>query len=87
MENLGLEAVDLKLPPEWGISPQASGPYPALRFMPHVTRGEGLFAAVMRKPGAAPAGKNTGSIPTESFPEAVDGRNSAYRNTAPEAGR
>ncbi len=57
MENLGLEAVDLKLPPEWGISPQASGPYPALRFMPHVTRGEGLFAAVMRKPGAAPAGK------------------------------
>lgn len=57
MENLGLEAVDLKLLPEWGISPQASGPYPALRFMPHVTRGEGLFAAVMRKPGAAPAGK------------------------------
>ena len=57
IDNLGLEAVDLKLPPEWGISPQASGPYPALRFMPHVTRGEGLFAAVMRKPGVATAGK------------------------------
>lgn len=55
VEQLGLEPVDLQLPPEWGISPQLTGPYPALRFMPHITRGEGLFAAVMRKPGEAVA--------------------------------
>ena len=53
VEQLGLEPVDLHLPPEWGISQQLTGPYPALRFMPHITRGEGLFAAVMRKPGEA----------------------------------
>lgn len=55
VERLGLEPVDLQLPPEWGISPQLTGSYPALRFMPHITRGEGLFAAVMRKPGEAVA--------------------------------
>lgn len=55
--GMGLEPIDLRLPAEWGIGSQFGSDIPALRFMPHITRGEGLFAAVLRKPGesAAPA--------------------------------
>ena len=54
---MGLEPIDLRLPAEWGIGSQLGSDIPALRFMPHITRGEGLFAAVLRKPGgpATPA--------------------------------
>lgn len=55
IEQRGLESVDLNLPEEWDIGTQIGSPYPAMRFMPHITRGEGLFAAVFRKPGDAPA--------------------------------
>lgn len=51
IEHLGFEPVKIELPAEYGISPQCSGPYPAMRFMPHLTKGEGLFVAVLRKPG------------------------------------
>lgn len=55
--EMGLEPIDLRLPAEWGIGSQLGSDIPALRFMPHITRGEGLFAAVLRKPGepATPA--------------------------------
>jgi 16S rRNA C967 or C1407 C5-methylase (RsmB/RsmF family) len=53
IEELGMEPVDMQLPKEWGIGSQLTGDYPAMRFMPHLTRGEGLFAAVVRKPGDA----------------------------------
>lgn len=53
IENHGLEPIDMQLPEEWGIGRQLTGDAPALRFMPHLTRGEGLFAAVVRKPGDA----------------------------------
>lgn len=46
----GLEPVDPALPGEWGIGRQLGSDVPALRFMPHITRGEGLFAALFRKP-------------------------------------
>lgn len=51
VEELGLEPVDMEFPEEWGIGEAIESQYPALRFMPHLTRGEGLFAAVLRKPG------------------------------------
>lgn len=35
----------------WGISGALSGDAPVYRFMPHRTQGEGLFMAVLRKPG------------------------------------
>lgn len=55
--ELGMEPVELPLPGEWGIGSQLTGNSPALRFMPHLTKGEGLFAAVVRKPGnAVPTG-------------------------------
>lgn len=50
VETHGLEPLDLEFPEEWGIGAQLNSPYPSLRFMPHLTRGEGLFAAVLRKP-------------------------------------
>lgn len=55
--GMGLEPIDLRLPAEWDIGSQLGSDIPALRFMPHITRGEGLFAAVLRKPGepATPA--------------------------------
>lgn len=51
MENFDLQPERLDLPEEWGIASEIDSPYPALRFMPHVTRGEGLFVAVMHKKG------------------------------------
>ncbi|MDE5876385.1 MAG: rRNA cytosine-C5-methyltransferase [Muribaculaceae bacterium] len=50
-EKHGLEMITLPLPQEWGIAPSCRADIPALRFMPHITRGEGLFVCVMRKSG------------------------------------
>lgn len=47
----GLEPVDMDFPEEWGIGKGLGTDLPVLRFMPHLTRGEGLFAAILRKPG------------------------------------
>ncbi len=47
----GLEPIDMEFPAEWGIATGIGCDMPVMRFMPHVTRGEGLFAAVLRKPG------------------------------------
>lgn len=49
-EANGLEMITLPLPQDWGIVSSCRADVPALRFMPHVTRGEGLFVCVMRKP-------------------------------------
>ena len=54
VEEKGLCAVDMDFPEEWGISKGIDTPYPCMRFMPHKTRGEGLFAAVLRKEGDYP---------------------------------
>lgn len=51
VEDLGLVPVDMEFPSEWGISSGIDTPYPSMRFMPHITRGEGLFAAVLHKEG------------------------------------
>lgn len=50
-ETCGLEPVDLGFPSTWGCISSCSAEIPALRFMPHLTRGEGFFAAVFRKRG------------------------------------
>lgn len=56
VEDLGLVPLDLKWLEEWGIGSQLDSPYPAMRFMPHITRGEGLFVAVVQKPVGADGG-------------------------------
>ncbi len=49
-DELGMQPVDLHLPEEWGLGASLAD-IPAVRFMPHITRGEGLFVGVMRKDG------------------------------------
>ena len=50
VEKEGLSPIDSGLVGKGGILPALAYSYPALRFMPHSTRGEGLFAAILRKP-------------------------------------
>lgn len=50
IEEYGAESLDLSLPAEWGIGASRMAGVHALRFMPHLTDGEGLFLSVMRKP-------------------------------------
>lgn len=49
VEKKGMAPFDPDFPEEWNISHGIDTPYPCFRFMPHHTRGEGLFVAVMRK--------------------------------------
>ena len=51
VEDLGMATVNMHFPEEWGISDGIDTPYPCLRFMPHITQGEGLFISVLRKEG------------------------------------
>jgi len=51
VEELGMVPLDMNFPEEWGIGKGIDTPYPCLRFMPHITRGEGLFLCVLRKEG------------------------------------
>lgn len=48
-ENLGAEVLSLPLPDEWKISGSLKGDRPVYRFLPHKTKGEGFFLAVLRK--------------------------------------
>ncbi|MDE7414457.1 MAG: hypothetical protein K2N05_11830 [Muribaculaceae bacterium] len=45
----GMVPFDPDFPEEWNIMKGIDTDYPCFRFMPHHTRGEGLFVAVMRK--------------------------------------
>ncbi len=54
VEDLGMVTVDMEFPQEWGIGKGIETLHPCMRFMPHITRGEGLFAAVLRKEGDYP---------------------------------
>ena len=69
--KLGLTPVDLKFPEEWGIPRGIKTEIPAYRFMPHKTKGEGLFLAVFRKPGDWEASRKprvTANIETKNYP-------------------
>lgn len=51
MELYGAESVGIPVDPAWGISPGIGTEAHCSRFIPGRTRGEGLFVAVLRKPG------------------------------------
>ena len=48
------ESIDLGFPDEWLVRNGIGTDAHCYRFMPHRTRGEGLFVAALRKPGNAP---------------------------------
>lgn len=52
MEELGAEIVPIEIKPEWNITGSLLEGFnePVYRFIPGITRGEGLFMAVMKKP-------------------------------------
>ena len=52
VNELSLQPVDPSFPQIWGIPTGISTNLPVFRFMPHKTRGEGLFLAILHKPGA-----------------------------------
>ena len=53
IEHYGAEPVAVPVDDEWGIVSALDTDQPCYRFMPHRTRGEGLFMAVLRKPDGA----------------------------------
>lgn len=50
--SLGLKPVDLHFPSEWNIQKGIGTDLPVYRFLPHKTRGEGLFLSVFQKPNS-----------------------------------
>ncbi len=60
-EELGAEVLPLDVPAEWGITGNllAGEDFPVYRFLPHRTRGEGFFLAVLRKAGEDAAADGT----------------------------
>lgn len=55
MTQLGAEPLPMAIPPEWKVTGSLLKDFeaPVHRFIPGVTRGEGLFACVMRKPSGS----------------------------------
>lgn len=51
VSEFGAEPLAVEINEQWGISGAFVGNAPVYRFMPHCTRGEGLFMALLRKPG------------------------------------
>lgn len=52
-EELGAEVLPVEVSKEWGITGNLTEKdFPVYRFLPHKTRGEGLFMAVLRKNAA-----------------------------------
>ena len=54
--ELGAEFVEVPVCESWGITPAVVGNAPVYRFMPGVSRSEGLFLAVLRKGGTHDGG-------------------------------
>lgn len=52
--ELKMVPLELDLPENWGIGKGLDKDIPCYRFMPHLTRGEGLFLTVFRKEGDYP---------------------------------
>lgn len=55
ISEYGMEPIEIPTDPSWGIAHGITDSCRhALRFMPHMTRGEGLFMAILRRPADAP---------------------------------
>lgn len=52
-KNLGADFVRIEIKPEWNITGALVGSNPICRFIPGVSKGEGLFMAVLRKHGSS----------------------------------
>ena len=81
INEYGAEPVAVPIDEHWGIAPAVGSDLPCYRFMPHRTRGEGLFMAVVRKPGSPlqpplkrgePRGRRTNKQTHKQIPRGID---------------
>lgn len=63
-DHLHLLPIEINLPEEWGIPRGYATDLPVYRFMPHKTKGEGLFLAIFKKPGDWKPSDRKTSIPS-----------------------
>lgn len=50
-DSLGAEILPLEVSPDWNIHPSFENNMPVYHFLPHLTKGEGFFLAILRKSG------------------------------------
>ena len=67
VNELGFKPVNMDFPKEWKISGGINTILPVYRFMPHLTKGEGLFLAVFQKPGDWTPSKNSSFLKRETI--------------------
>ena len=72
--RLGATPLPVKTDPEWGIHKELTGTVPCYRFMPHVTKGEGLFMTVFRK------SESEDIIPRERLQNRISAKKNKNRN-------
>lgn len=71
IDTFGAEPVRVHIEPQWGITGAVGGSdIPVYRFLPGRTPGEGLFVAVLRKPGELVPHQVANGLKTESDAEA-----------------
>ena len=74
INEYGAEPVAVPINENWGIAPAIGCDLPCYRFMPHRTRGEGLFMAVVRKPDGqrqTPKNKKSATSKTNAIPRGI----------------
>lgn len=67
-DELGADGIIVNIGSDWGITMELKGRMPAYRFLPGLTRGEGLFMGVLRKRGGdgqTASAYNSSRIPAE----------------------
>lgn len=57
--NYGAESIDMNFPKEWNIHSGINTTHHCYRFMPHCTKGEGLFICVLQKPNEDESGSSS----------------------------
>ena len=80
--ELGADVLAVPTEKEWNITPAVTGQHPACRFLPGVSRGEGLFMAVLRKLGESDEEKAM-HPKTEKKKKQKGGKDSAKDSIAP----
>lgn len=51
IDEMGARSIDIPISDDWGISKSQRGDVHYLQFLPHQSKGEGFFIAVIQKPG------------------------------------
>lgn len=59
IDEFGAESLPVEIDSTWGVLQGFSSTNPCYRFMPHRTKGEGFFVAILRKPGQWTPNKST----------------------------